>query len=95
MDSNPNSDRGNAFAEALPEVFQAFTPMVIIVSATCLGTVALTAPNLTDAVRMAFAGTIAAGYGSAGGLARSPQRVNKDQSGIKTINKADNVDVNI
>lgn len=88
MNSTDKGGDRSTVADAL----QAATPLTLIVCSSVVGIAALFAPNLPDAVRISFAGALATGYGSAAGLGRSPNP--KESSGIKQINRAENVDVN-
>jgi len=76
----------------ISEILNSTTPVVLVVCATILGVAGLFAPNITDSVRISFAGATATGFGAAAGLARSPK---EKQSGVEQIQKAENVDVNL
>ena len=87
-----STDKQAVLNPSLAEIFQAATPLVLIICSTCLGIAALMAHEVTDSVRISFAGAAATGYGAAAGLARSPT----GKPAIKQeIAKADNVDVTI
>lgn len=84
-DATPNSD--------LPEILQAATPLGLAVCATVIGVAALMS-TASDSVKIAFAGAAGTGLGAAAGLAM-PRRQSDSGTGVKQINRADNVDVNV
>lgn len=83
-DATPNSD--------IPEILQAATPIALVIGATVIGVAALLS-TATDSVKIAFAGAASAGLAAAGSLA-TPHR-NRQDTGVKEITRADNVDVNL
>lgn len=76
----------------LDEIFNSFNPIALVMGATILGVAGLFAPDVSDSVRISFAGAAATGFGAAAGLARSPERKG---SVVDSIQRADKVDVSM